>query len=192
MGIKWFLTWCIIFPLFKILTGIKIQGRLPKQRPLIIAANHTSYLDPPTIGIAAFHEVYFLAKPGLFQLSRFFTWLIKTYNALSLEGTEGLRMAIQLLRQGKIVVIFPEGTRSLNGQLLPFNPGIGYLSISQHVPVVPAYIANSNKPFISLVLRINRLKIKFGRQIYPSGYKKNKQDYEKFTQKIRQEVLRLK
>lgn len=192
MGLKWLITWVLAFPLFKILTGIKIDGSIPKHGAAILACNHVSFLDPPAVGITACREVYFLAKPGLFKLPKFFTWLIIQFNALSAGGTEGLRRAIQLLKKGHAVVIFPEGTRARTGVLLPFNPGVGYLSISLNVPVIPVYIANSNKKFISLVLRLNRLKIKFGRPIFPSGYKKKRRDFEKFALKIREAVLQLK
>jgi len=180
------------FPIFKLLTGVEIRGRIPKRGPVLIASNHLSFLDPPLIGYTTFREVYFLAKPGLFVLSKFFTWLITTYNAISLGGTEGMKKAIKLLKMGKAVVIFPEGTRSKKGILLPFNTGVGYLSITYNVPVVPVRIINSNKKFISLMLRINNLRINFGKPIYPYGYNKTKEDFEKFTQMVREEVARLK
>jgi len=192
MGLKWFISWVLAFPLLKLLTGIEIVGTLPKKGPVILACNHVSFLDPPVIGITAFREVYFLAKPGLFKLSKFFTWLITTYNALSLEGSEGMRMAVRLMKKGNPVVIFPEGTRSKGGILLPFNPGVGYLSISLNIPVVPVYVANSNKKFITLMIRWHKLRITYGKPIYPYGYKKDKDDFERFAMKIREEVECLK
>ena len=110
---------------------------------------------------------------------------------MSAAGTEGIRQSIKLLKKGNVVVLFPEGTRSRKGFLLSFNPGVGYLSISLGVPVIPAYISNSNKRFVSLVLRLNKLKIRFGTPIYPIGYKKSREDFERFAVNIREEVLRL-
>ena len=189
---KWFIGWIFTFPLLKILTGVEIYGSIPKHGAYIVACNHVSHLDPPVVGITACREVYFLAKAGLFKLSRFFTWLIKTCNALNVYSTEGMKQAIRLLKKGRTVVIFPEGTRSRVGKMLPFNPGVAYLSISLGVPVIPVYISNSTKGFVSLMLRINKLKIKFGKPIYPSGYKKDEGDFAKFAEKIRQEVEKLK
>lgn len=191
MGFKWFVSWILTFPLFKLLTGVEIEGTIPKKGPIILAGNHTSFLDPPIVGYTAFREVYFLAKPGLFVFSKFFTWLITAYNAIAISQTEGLIKAIRLLKQSKVVVIFPEGTRSKKDVLLPFNPGLGYLSISLNIPVVPVYITNSNKKFVTLVLRFNKLKIKFGKPIYPTGYQKTKENFERFAQKVREEVLKL-
>ncbi len=179
------------FPIFKLLTGVEIRGRIPKNGPLLIASNHLSFLDPPLIGYTAFREVYFLAKPGLFAISKFFTWLITNYNAISL-GTDGMRRAIRLLKEEEVVVIFPEGTRSKRGGLLPFNLGIGYLAINYNVPVVPVRIINSNKNFFSLLLRINNLRIRFGEPISPSGYEKTRLGYAKFTEIVRKAVEELK
>ncbi len=192
MGFTWFITWILAFPLLKILTGVEIYGSLPKNGPCIVACNHVSFLDPPVVGITSCREVYFLAKIGLFNVSKFFTWLIKTYHAIPISGTRGLRLAVKLLKRGNILVIFPEGTRSRKGYVLPFTPGVGYLSIYLGIPVIPVYISNSNKKFISLVLRIHKLKIRFGKPIYPTGYKKEREDIERFAAKIKEEVIKLR
>lgn len=188
----WFWGWIFVFPWLKILTGIQIRGTVPKKGPFIVAANHVSFLDPPVIGIAAFREIYFLAKKGLFHVSPFFSRLITAFNAMQVHGTEGMIRAVQLLQQGKAVVIFPEGTRSRKGFMLPFNPGIGYLAISLGVPVVPTYIANADKSFVSLMLRFHPLKITFGAPVYPRDYAKTKTEYQRFADMIREEVLTLK
>ena len=192
MGLKWFVSWILMFPLFKFLTGLEIEGKIPKSGPLILAANHVSFLDPPAVGVTACREIYFLAKAGLFKGSKLFARLITAYNALTLEGMFGIRKAIRLLRTGNAVVIFPEGTRSRKKMILPFHHGVGYLAINYGVPVVPVYIANSNKRFITLVLRINKLKVKFGKMIKPHGYKKTRKDFARFATRVREEIMRLK
>lgn len=192
MGFKWFLSWIFVFPLCKIFTGIEICGSIPKKGAVIIACNHVSYLDPPIVGVTAFREIYFLAKLGLFKMSKFFSWLIRSYHAVPISGIQGLRTAVKLLKKGNVVVIFPEGTRSRKGYMLPFNPGVGYLSINLGVPIIPAYISNSDKKLISLVLRINKLKIRYGRPLYPVGYGRTTGDFERFAAKIKEEVIKLR
>ena len=192
MSIKWFLSWVLLYPLMKLLTGIEIEGRVPRCGALILASNHVSFLDPPAVGVAACREIYFLAKAGLFKGSKAFARLITAYNALTLEGMFGVRKAIRLFRAGNAVVIFPEGTRSRKKKILPFHQGVGYLAINFGVPVVPVYIANSNKRFVSLMLRINKLKIRFGKVISPHGYQKTREDFARFTTRVRDEILRLK
>lgn len=191
MSPKWFLGWLWAFPVFKILTGVEIEGRVPRKGAFIIASNHVSFLDPPALGICAGRELYFLAKIGLFSHSKFFSWLIRTFNAIPISGVMGVRPAVRLFRQGEVVVIFPEGTRSRKGVMLPFNPGVGYLAITFGIPVIPTFILNSDKKVFSLILRFNKLRIRFGEPIYPSGYKKNKKDIERFTIRLREEVLNL-
>jgi len=191
MSPKWFFSWIFAFPVMKLLTGLEICGRVPKKGAYIIASNHRSFLDPPLVGLAAAREVYFLAKIGLFEVSKAFSWLIKNYNAIPISGTRGLRTAARLLKSGNVVVIFPEGTRSKKGYMLPFNPGVGYLAINFKVPVIPAYITNSNKRFLSLVLRLHKLKIRFGAPVFPAGYQNTREDFERFAAKVREEVVKL-
>ena len=97
-----------------------------------------------------------------------------------------------MLRQGHAVVIFPEGTRSRKKAMLPFHQGVGYLSINYGVPVVPVYITNSNKRVVSLIFRLNELKIRFGRLIHPHGYTKTREDFARFAERVREEVLKLR
>lgn len=191
MHFTWFISWAFAFPLLKILTGIQIRGRIPKQGAYIIACNHRSFLDPPLVGICAFREIYFLAKIGLFGLSGWFKRLIETYNAIPISGTQGLRTAINLLKQGQVIAIFPEGTRSRNGMMLPFNPGVGYLAVNYRIPVIPAYVTNSNRPWGLLALRWYQLRIQYGTPLYPQGFARNAQGYQQFTDRVREEIIKL-
>lgn len=191
MRTRWLISWAFTFPLFKLLTGVEIVGSVPKRGAVILACNHVSFLDPPLVAYTAFREVYFLAKAGLFSRSKVFSRLITAYNAVSIDGSEGLRKAVGLLRKGAAVVIFPEGTRSRTGGLLPFNPGIGFLAISFRVPVVPVYIRNSNRYLSSLIMRFEQLRITFGAPVMPDGYDRTKDGFGRFSREIRDRVLSL-
>lgn len=188
----WFVTWVFAFAFLKFLTGIEIRGSVPKRGAYIVACNHVSFLDPPVVGITICREVYFLAKLPLFQMSRFFTWLIRSYHAIPITKTQGLRTAIKLLRRGEAVVIFPEGTRSRIGEMLPFNPGVSYLAIHLGIPVIPVYVAHSDKKFVSLVMRINQLQVRYGLPVSPAGYTSEREDIERFAAKLKEEVLKLR
>ena len=192
MSLLWFISWVFVFPIFKVLTGIKIKGTVPKKGGYIIACNHVSFLDPPIVGICAGREIHFLAKIGLFESSKSFARLIRAYNAIPISGVQGLRTAMKLLKNGETVVIFPEGTRSRKGHMLPFNPGVSYLALNLGVPVIPAFITNSNKRFAALVLRLNTLKIVFGAPISPKGYHNNRADMARFADRLQKEVVNLR
>jgi 1-acyl-sn-glycerol-3-phosphate acyltransferase len=122
------------------------QENIIEDGPAIMAANHASYFDPPLVGITCKSELYFLARKTLFDLPALGP-LISRVNALPVDLSKGdlsaLRTVIHLLKDGKRTVIFPEGTRSLNGQIQQARPGIGMIIARTLVPVVPMRIFGS-------------------------------------------------
>lgn len=129
---------------FKIFHRNKVFGleNLPKGRA-IIAPNHLSYYDPPLIAGSIPEDVHFLARSSLFR-NRFFRYLIMQLNAHPVQGgTQDLssfKLILQLLEQDKKVAIFPEGHRSLDGNLSSIKSGIGMLGQRSKAPIIPTYI----------------------------------------------------
>lgn len=124
----------------------------------IIAANHASFLDPPLVAISWPEPIHFLARKTLFD-SPLLRPLITTLNAHPLTGSNdasSLKLACQLVNEGKKILIFPEGTRSLDGSLSPFKQGIGMLMRKSGAAIIPTYIHGSynawpkNKKFPNL------------------------------------------
>jgi 1-acyl-sn-glycerol-3-phosphate acyltransferase len=193
---KWFIPWVILNFLAKIIINIKIYGRnkIPKKGRVIIAPNHTSFWDPPLIGLAANREVFYLAKEGLFKVNKFFAWLIRTYNAIPLKrekgGIGGVKKAKELLNKELCVCIFPEGTRSQTGELLPFKDGVSLLAIKTKSPVVPAYIKGAKDGFLNWMLRRKKLVVAFGDPIYPKFF--NNKKLSEFTQVLKENILKIK
>ncbi len=110
----------------------------------IIAGNHVSYLDPPILAISWPQEVHFLAREGLFK-NRLFGGFIRRLNAHPVKGEAGdvavFKTVCQLLNEGKKIILFPEGTRSVLDQLaIPLKPGIALLVSRTQSAVIPAYI----------------------------------------------------
>lgn len=181
----------IIYFVWRVFFGIKIIGRekIPKNGGLIIAANHLSNYDPPLLGTAVWiRECYFFAKKELFHLNKFFTWLIRAFNAYEVDTQKANKKTIkwtkELLKKGISVIMFPEGTRSLVGHFLEFNPGVAWLSLNCKVPIMPVCIKNTNKSLISQFFRINKVYIKFGDLIFPDNKTKEqitKELYDKIT-----------
>lgn len=128
--------------------GLHVRGaeHIPPSGPALIVSNHQSILDPPVIGGAARRPIYFLAKAELFRIP-LFGRLIRALHARPVrrEGSDprALRTAALLLEEGKALLVFPEGTRSLDGRLGKGKPGVGMLAVTSGAPVVPAYVSGT-------------------------------------------------
>ena len=109
----------------------------------ILAANHTSFWDPPAIAISWPEEVHFLARESLFK-NPLFGSFIRAVNTHPVSGTAGdvavFKTIINLLKQGKKVILFPEGARSRDGQFTSVKPGIALLLSRSEAAVIPTYL----------------------------------------------------
>ncbi len=141
-----FLLYCI----FKVWNRFELRGSelLPgKSSGFILAANHTSYLDPPVLGGRIRRQLGFLAKEKLFKipvLGTMIVWL----GALPIAGDsefKSMRVVIRALKNRKAVVIFPEGTRAAGEEFLKPQPGVVFLAHAAQVPIVPCYIEGTAK-----------------------------------------------
>jgi 1-acyl-sn-glycerol-3-phosphate acyltransferase len=199
LRIHYRLSWMFLNLVERVLFGFLVTGRerIPKTGAVIIASNHISYYDPPVVGSGVPREVYFLAKEELFQ-NRLFGWLISKYNAIPLRRSVGdvgaFKKAVALLRQGRAVLMFPEGTRSLTGKLLKPKPGVGMIAALTSSPVVPAYVRGTNR-LRDVLLRKSRLEVIFGDPIVPSGRPgrgaSGKDEYGAITQEIMRRIADL-
>ncbi|MEN3046071.1 MAG: (d)CMP kinase [Candidatus Hydrothermales bacterium] len=188
---RWKFAYYFSYPIIKWFFGMKIIGRkyLFRSGPFIVTPNHVTFWDPPFIGFAVKRESFFLAKIDLFVANRLFKWLIETFNAIPLRRGAGAKSAYEkakdLLKRGEVVIIFPEGTRSKSGELLPFKKGAFQLACDLRVPVIPAYIKNIREGPLSWIFKRN-LKIIFGSPLLPLD---NSKEYvEEFTKKVESEV----
>lgn len=173
------------------------EEHLPETGGAIIASNHSAYIDPPLIGAASSRELYFLAKKELFR-NRLFGWFIGKLNAIPISrgafDRKGLKRSVKLLKEGKVLVLFPEGTRSKNGKLKQARPGISKIALEAGVPIVPAYIRNSSK-LIRAFLKGENVDVAFGTPIEPDWLRKipkNKQGYRLIGQEIMRRIELLK
>ncbi len=140
-----FLAWCF----FKILYRHKVYGQEKLfTDAAIIAANHSSYYDPPILAISWPEEVHFLAREGLFK-NPLFGALIRKLNAHPVSGDASdikvFKLIGQLLTEGKKIILFPEGQRGDTDALGDLKPGIAMLSSRSKSAVIPAYIHGSFK-----------------------------------------------
>lgn len=175
--------------LFKIF-GLKIEGadNVPKGGGVIIAPNHRSNYDPPLIGCClSSRPVTFLAKKDLF-VNKAISWLLESVHAVPVHtgnpGIKSVRFFVNLLTEGKALIMFPEGSRSKTNEFLPAQPGVGYLSIKTNVPVVPVLIIGTHESMLRHFLRQTPLSVKFGVPIYPQNKRPTMKNAMELTKRI--------
>ena len=140
--------WLLFRGVFTLYFRWRVHGenRIPQSGPVILASNHASFLDPPLVGSAARREASYLARESLFRVPLLGA-LIRSINALPVDregkSPRGLKSILVRLAEGKPVVLFPEGTRSLDGGLLPARSGVGLAVVKSGAPVVPVRVFGS-------------------------------------------------
>ena len=144
---------------------------------VVLASNHASFLDPPLIGAAVPREASFLARESLFRFPPLGA-LIRSINALPVDregkSPRGLKTILNRLKQQAPVVLFPEGTRSSDGKLLPARSGVGLAVVKSGAPVVPIRIFGSFEAYNRRMLfpRPFRITVVFGEPIHFSSPRK--------------------
>ncbi|MCI7404218.1 MULTISPECIES: lysophospholipid acyltransferase family protein [unclassified Pyramidobacter] len=175
-----FLYWLarhLCFAVLKIHNGLKVTGRelVPADRPVIVAANHVSNLDPVVVGCVFPGRLRPLGKEELFQINPFFTWLMNNLGVISVSRTTekaaalALKKFLSLLKNGESLMIFPEGARSFDGRLKPLEGGVAVLATSVDAPVIPLYIEGTYEamPVGSSKIKRNPITAHFGKPIMP-------------------------
>ncbi len=138
----------IIAVIFKIFFRLEVIGKefIPKGGGFILASNHISNLDPVVLGACSPGRVYFLAKEELFS-NPFFSFLIKRLGAIPLKRgnpqISSLKKAINILRNKKPIVIFPQGTRG--NSVTKLFMGVGFLHKKTLAPIIVAKITGTDK-----------------------------------------------
>jgi len=143
------------------------RGRVPDTGPVILAANHASYFDPPLVGAALPRMVIMLARRSLFRFPGFGR-LLRLWQAVPVDPKSGsaaaLKTVLSRLAAGNAVLIFPEGARSFDGRLQPARAGLGLVVVKSAAPVVPVRIWGSHEAYGRgrLFPRPRRITVKYG------------------------------
>jgi 1-acyl-sn-glycerol-3-phosphate acyltransferase len=169
------LVWNVLNPIYRFdIRGIE---KFPKTGGVLICANHIHALDPPVVGITAPRDVHFMAKEELFSAPLLKTILPKVHAfpvKRGMSDRDALRKAIALLKNGDVMGLFPEGTRSKNGELGKGFSGAGFFALKGDADVVPCAIIGSYKAF-------KRVKVVYGEPIVMQPYRDRKATADEVT-----------
>jgi 1-acyl-sn-glycerol-3-phosphate acyltransferase len=114
---------------------------VPLQGGLLVVANHQSHLDPPLVGAGFPRRMSYLARETLFRFAPF-AWLLRSLNGVPLDreggGMAGMKETLRRLKRGEAVLIFPEGTRSPDGEIGRFRQGFATLAVRSKAAILPA------------------------------------------------------
>jgi 1-acyl-sn-glycerol-3-phosphate acyltransferase len=157
----------VLLPFFLLYFRLERIGteHLPRSGPLILAANHRSFLDPFVIGALTRRPVYYVAKRELFA-RRWQAWLLNRLGAFPIDRGAGdenaMATARAILARGDCVVIFPEGTRTRSGPLGPPHRGVGRLALQTGACVVPVAVIGTEDVRRGLRIRPRKVRLRCG------------------------------
>jgi 1-acyl-sn-glycerol-3-phosphate acyltransferase len=124
--------------------------RVPLQGGVILASNHASFLDPPLVGSGLKRDINYLARESLFRFPGIGA-LLRSWNSVPVDrdggGARGLKAILDRLLAGGGIILFPEGTRTKDGNLQPARSGIGLTVIKSTAPVVPVRVFGTFEAF---------------------------------------------
>jgi glycerol-3-phosphate dehydrogenase (NAD(P)+) len=160
----------ILVPAFLVYCRMQRIGRehLPERGPLLLAANHRSFMDPFLIGMLVRRPVYYMAKRELFE-KRWQAWLLNSLGAFPVDRGAGdgaaMDAARAILQRGDCVVIFPEGTRIRRGPLSRPKRGIGRLALETGAPVAPIAVIGTEHVRRGWRIRPRKIRARAGRPL---------------------------
>ncbi len=167
---------CVLF-----FSGVGLDSsarvELDRSSSYVFMANHQSLFDIPALLVSAPVETRFMAKRSLFQIP-IFGWALKLAGFVSIDrksaqrSRSGFTSALRELRSGASILIFPEGTRSLDGELLSFKRGGLLLAMRSGFPIVPVGIRGTLaiRPRNSYLIRPGTAVIRYGEPLDPTAY----------------------
>ncbi|GBE36226.1 1-acyl-sn-glycerol-3-phosphate acyltransferase [bacterium BMS3Bbin07] len=183
---------------YKLLFCFEVRGaeNIPAEGEVIIAANHLSHLDPPLIGVCIKRRAVFMAKSSLFHVP-VIGWFVRRLSIPVDRDTarpSTIKEAVRQLKEGRVLVMFPEGTRSRDGDVGGGKRGVAMIAALSHARVVPALIEGTERalPAGAGFLRPTKVRVTFGRPIEYSGAETSKSFQQRITGEIMDRIRELK
>ena len=169
MNPSYFIAWCSFRLLYATYFRWRVyhSERVPLTGPVILASNHLSFLDPPLIGCGLPRGINYMARKTLFRYPGIGA-LLRSWNAVPVDrdggSASGLKEILDRLKRGGAIIMFPEGTRSLDGKLQAARSGIGLAIIKSTAPVVPVRVFGTFEAYGKgiTIPRPHRIAVKYG------------------------------
>ncbi len=182
--------------LFYTVFRTRVYGRenIPKEGAVILAANHASNIDPPLMASLIERPVSYMAKIELFE-NPIFGAAIRRCHAFPVKrgasDRGAIKAAVTVLKEGHMLGLFPEGTRSKTGELQKAEAGIALIASMTGAPIVPVAILNSHRIFANGGL-LPQLRIMYGAPISFQGDRKSKEALDAFSAEIMAHIERMR
>lgn len=191
--------WAFFGTIGRLCFRYRVVGSVPKTGGFIVAANHASYLDIPFLGCGIRRRAWYLGRSDLFPVPGFKAicqWLGWIPLRTGRLDRDAFGKAVSLIKAGKIVVIFPEGSRSVDGRLQSPKPGIGVIVAQTGCSVVPAYLKGTYEvlPMGTMWPRFRPVTVMYGEPITFSRNGENgegKQFYQEVTRTVMSRIASL-
>jgi len=178
--------------LLSLIYRIEIQGKenIPMEGKSIVCSNHLNLLDPLLIGTCLRRKINYMAKEELFS-NKVFALILNKLGVFPVKRSgadiSAIKTALKILKSNEIFGIFPEGTRSKNGEVVEAKPGLAMISIKAKSPIIPVAIVGDYKPF-------SKIKIIIDKPIDLSHYygqKNSTEEYQQLSQNVLNHIKKI-
>jgi 1-acyl-sn-glycerol-3-phosphate acyltransferase len=174
---------------FRLFFRPQILGKenIPSEKGVLLCSNHINNLDPPLVGAFLKRQTNFMAKAELFDVP-VLKFILPKVDAFPIKrgssDRQAMRTGLKLLKDGKVVGVFPEGTRSRTGKLGKGLSGVGFFALRSPADVIPCAIIGSYKPF-------SKLLIVYGKPVDMDSMRERKLSPEEATEEIMEAIQEL-
>jgi 1-acyl-sn-glycerol-3-phosphate acyltransferase len=203
----YFLGWIAFRTIYALYFRWKVitPENVPRSGPVILASNHSSFLDPMLVGAGLHREINYLARENLFRFP-VIGWVLHKWQAVPVNreggGAKGLKAILDRLLSGGAIILFPEGTRSPDGKLQPARSGVGLTVIKSSAPVVPVRVFGTFEAYSRHMKfpKPRRVTVKYGQtMLFPElrleaktcGKERLKQIYQQVADQIMEQIAAL-
>ena len=186
------ITWCLCRAVLRVLRRWEVEGagNLPAAGGVLVASNHVSYWDPLVVGCALHRRIHYMGKAELFRIPVLKT-IIVALGTFPVHreafARDAIRATLELLAQGRVVGIFPEGTRSKSGELLKPQLGAALVALKGGVPILPVGLLGTRGVF-------GKVRVRIGKPLYfpeYAGKRPSKEVLEEVSNRVMGEIRAL-